>query len=143
MPLFYTVLRFKSTFGIYIRLWLIMNVVINNFMLNETSLDRVFTRLKKKIENNSTWESAFYQSEWVKINSSWVTFIFFAILCVLLLMHPNSFVWPIYQIFNAFYTILTFHLKYQIFYECKIANFSWCKATQVREGAFSHGNEWN
>ena len=34
------------------------------------------TRLKKKIENNSTWEDVFYQSEWAKINSSWVIFIF-------------------------------------------------------------------
>ena len=32
--------------------------------------------LKNKIENNSTWESAFYQNEWVEINSSWVIFIF-------------------------------------------------------------------
>ena len=28
------------------------------------------TRLKNKIENNSTWEDAFYQREWVKTNSS-------------------------------------------------------------------------
>ena len=28
--------------------------------------------LKNKIENNSTWEPAFYQRERVKINSSWV-----------------------------------------------------------------------
>ena len=34
------------------------------------------TRLKTMIESNSTWEGAFYQSECVKINSSWVIFIF-------------------------------------------------------------------
>ena len=34
------------------------------------------TRLKNKIENNSIWEGAFYQSEWVKINSCWVISIF-------------------------------------------------------------------
>ena len=34
------------------------------------------TRLKNKIENNSTSEVAFYQSEWVKINSSWVIIVF-------------------------------------------------------------------
>ena len=34
------------------------------------------TRLKKKTENNSTWEGAFYQSEWVKINSDWVILVF-------------------------------------------------------------------
>ena len=31
--------------------------------------------LKTKIENNSTWEDAFYQSEWAKINSIWVHFM--------------------------------------------------------------------
>ena len=30
----------------------------------------------QNIENNLTWEGAFYQSEWVKINSSWVVLIF-------------------------------------------------------------------
>ena len=34
------------------------------------------TRLKNKIENNSTWEGAFYQSEWVKVYSSWVILVF-------------------------------------------------------------------
>ena len=34
------------------------------------------TRLKNKIENNSTWEGDFYQSEWVKINSNWVILVF-------------------------------------------------------------------
>ena len=29
-----------------------------------------YTRLKSKIENNSTWEGEFYKSEWVKINSN-------------------------------------------------------------------------
>ena len=39
-------------------------------------------RLKNKIENNSTWEDAFYQSELVKINSSWVIFIFSLYVCI-------------------------------------------------------------
>ena len=30
--------------------------------------------LKKKIENNSTWEGAFCQSEWAKINSQFELF---------------------------------------------------------------------
>ena len=30
----------------------------------------ISTRLKNKVENNSTWEGAFYESKWVKINSS-------------------------------------------------------------------------
>ena len=40
-----------------------------------------FTRLKNKIENNSTWEGAFYQSEWVKINWSWVNLLFSLYVC--------------------------------------------------------------
>ena len=35
----------------------------------------------KKVENNSTWKGAFYQSEWVKINSSWVILIFSLYVC--------------------------------------------------------------
>ena len=31
-------------------------------------------------ENNSTWGSAFYQSEWVIINSSWIILVYF--MCV-------------------------------------------------------------
>ena len=34
------------------------------------------TRLNIKIENNSTSNGAFYQSEWVKNNSSWVSLVF-------------------------------------------------------------------
>ena len=34
------------------------------------------TSLKKKIENNSTWEGPYYQIEGVKINSSLIIFIF-------------------------------------------------------------------
>ena len=40
------------------------------------SVQRYYTRLKNTIENNSTWEGAFYQSAWVKINSSWVILVF-------------------------------------------------------------------
>ena len=56
------------------------------------------TSIKKKIENNWNWEGALYQSESVKINSSWVIFIFsfYNFMCyklyVLLIMHPNDFV---------------------------------------------------
>ena len=32
--------------------------------------------LKNKIENNSTWDGAFYESEWVEINSNWVILFF-------------------------------------------------------------------
>ena len=34
------------------------------------------TRFKNKIENNSTCEGAFYQSEWVKFNSRWLILVF-------------------------------------------------------------------
>ena len=36
---------------------------------------------KSKIENNSTWEGAFYQSEWDEINWSWVILIFSLYVC--------------------------------------------------------------
>ena len=39
------------------------------------------TRLKNKIENNSTWEGAFYQSEWLKTNSRWVVLVFSLYVC--------------------------------------------------------------
>ena len=32
--------------------------------------------LKHTIENNSTWDDAFYENDWIKINSSWVTLVF-------------------------------------------------------------------
>ena len=34
-----------------------------------------------KIENNSTWEGAFYQGEWAKDNSSWVILVFSRYVC--------------------------------------------------------------
>ena len=34
------------------------------------------TCLKNKVENNSTWEGAFCQSECVKINSGWDILVF-------------------------------------------------------------------
>ena len=52
-------------------------------------------------------------------------------------MYLNCFVSPIQQMINAFYTIPTFHFKYQILYTSKLGR----KSTQVREGAFSVENE--
>ena len=58
------------------------------------------TRLKNKIENNSIWEGAFYQSEGNKINSNWVIFIFYfmcdaakarKLFCVAHLVNSESF----------------------------------------------------
>ena len=40
------------------------------------NINNLFTCLKNKIENNWTWEGAFYQSEWVKNNSNWVILVF-------------------------------------------------------------------
>ena len=42
----------------------------------QLNLKTYVTSLKKKLENNSTWEDAFYQSEWVKINTNWVILVF-------------------------------------------------------------------
>ena len=61
------------------------------------------TRLKKKTENNSAWEGAFYQSDWVKINSSWVILVFH-FMCVA----ANAFelfCMAYLTILNAFYII--------------------------------------
>ena len=49
---------------------------INNIIFIEEAMLRKLYTHKKKTENNASWESAFYQSEWVKMNSSWVIFIF-------------------------------------------------------------------
>ena len=43
---------------------------------------------------------------------------------------------------NAFYKIPILYFKYQILYTCKLTSLSWQKSTQLREGAFSLGNEW-
>ena len=60
------------------------NLIRNNFkhgnpydnVANLAQLEESYTRLKNKdLKNNSTWEGAFYQNEWAKINSSWVYFI--------------------------------------------------------------------
>ena len=44
--------------------------------LFSASILSFITRFKNKIGNNSTEEGAFYQNEWVKINSSWVISFF-------------------------------------------------------------------
>ena len=73
----------------------------------------IFCTLKNKTENNSFWEGAFYQSKWVKIDSSWV-FLFFHFLCVA--VNASKLFRMAQQILRAFYTILTFHFKHQILY---------------------------
>ena len=42
---------------------------------------------------------------------------------------------------NAFYTILTIHLQYQILYACKLESLNCRKSTEIRERAFYLGNE--
>ena len=51
----------------------IFQIIFDNILLT--------TPLKKKIEKNSTWECAFYQSEWVKIYWSGVTLVFSRYVC--------------------------------------------------------------
>ena len=46
------------------------------FELSQCVYVEIYTRSKNEIENNSAWEGVFYQSEWVKINSSWVILVF-------------------------------------------------------------------
>ena len=101
-----------------------------------------FYTLENKIENNLTLEGAFYQSEWVEINSSWVIFIFFFFKCKP--SHVSEwFCRPHLAIMNAFHTILNFHFNKQILYPCKLASPSWWESAQVRESTFFLGNEWN
>ena len=45
--------------------WNILLKQTKAYSLLTVLCDSLYT-LKKKIENNSTWEGAFYQSEWVK-----------------------------------------------------------------------------
>ena len=66
-----TILRYNH------QVWLMntfQNTSMRQFLL-QLSI-KFHARLKNKIGNNSTWEVAFYQSEWVKTNSSSVIFIF-------------------------------------------------------------------
>ena len=115
---------------------------VNFFSMYYSAFELSFTLLTKQDWKEFNFRRYFNQSVWVKINWSWIYFHFF-ILCVLLLTYPICFVGPIKQILNFFYIILNFHFKYQILHTCKLANLSWRKSTQVREGAFSLGNEWN
>ena len=54
----------------------VMGCLIVCQIILSLSFQEYYTHLKNKIGNNSTWEGAFYKSEWVKSNSSWVIFIF-------------------------------------------------------------------
>ena len=85
------------------------------------------TLLKKKMENNSTWEGAIFLDEWVKINSNWIIFI----LRIAAANVSKFFCVARKQIMNAFYIILTFHFKYQILYACKLASLKWRKSKKV------------
>ena len=51
--------------------------------VNSTSYQsEKYIRLEKtKNEYNSSWESAFYQNKWAKINSSWFILVFY-FMCV-------------------------------------------------------------
>ena len=60
-----------DTWKIYFELY---NYPLCKWLNNNNLTDLFFqskSRLKKKIENNSSWEGSFYQSGWVKISSSW------------------------------------------------------------------------
>ena len=53
--------------------WVLLRRATQFYFKDKSSFKMKCASLKNKIENNSTWEGAFYQSEWAKINSSWVT----------------------------------------------------------------------
>ena len=62
-------------------IYMYLNVCLWKAFLKMLRFDSCFlfslTRSQKMIESNSTWEGAFYQGEWAKINSSWVILVFF------------------------------------------------------------------
>ena len=92
----------KTYENIHVNFYLLY--ICNNIFTEKCTLTYYLwfcTRLKNKVKNKPTWEVAFYQSDWVKINSSWVI-LFFCTLCVLLLMHPNQFIWPNCQYWTFF-----------------------------------------
>ena len=60
------------------RLWIAVNFSVSYI---QNLFFQMSTRLKKNIENNLTWEGAFYQSAWIKTNWSWVTLVFSLHVC--------------------------------------------------------------
>ena len=50
-----------------------------------------YAHLKNNIENNSIWDGAFYQNEWVEINSSWVIFTLLFSACINFISGRNFF----------------------------------------------------
>ena len=96
-------------------------VTNNKFCYNKKFCDLFLSPcLKNKIENYSTWEGAFYQSEWDKINSNWVLLVF-QFLCN---ATNASELFCMVHVANAFYTILTFDFKCQILYASKLPSLS-------------------
>ena len=47
-----------------------------------------------------------------------------------MLMYPQCFGWHIFQIMNAFYTILTFHFKFKTLYLCNSP--TWTDENQLK-----------
>ena len=100
------------------------------------------TRLKTRLKRTHLDNVCFIKQNQLK-RTKVKLFSFFHFMCVVVIMHSNCFVWPIYTILNGFYAILTFHFKYPILYTCKLSSLAWRKSTQVREGTFFLKNEWN
>ena len=64
----------------------------------------------------------FIKNEWVKINSSWVILVFYFMYVAA--DASELFCMAYLAIIERFLTILIFHFKYQVFYVCKLTNFS-------------------
>ena len=84
------------------------------------------------IGDNSTWEGAFYQIEWIKINWSWfffskiVTLNVSELFCVTL--QANN---------EHVYAKRNFHFKLPILYACKFPNLIWWRSVKdVRRWVF-------
>ena len=89
----------------------------------------IVTSLKNKIENNSTWDGLFYQSKWVKINSSRVFSVFHFMYVAV--NAPNCFLCYIQlKILNAFFTILTFILNIKFYVQVNLP--AWAYENQLK-----------
>ena len=74
-----------------------------------------FTRLKNKIEKNTSWEGTFYQSECVKINWIWVILVFSLYMCCckcirIVFYVPFSKYWTLFMQYKTFISNMKLYL---------------------------------
>ena len=87
---------------------ILLNIHSREFCFSSGSVSKFYFQcmLKKRFENNSTWEVAFYQNEWVIINSNWFFLDFSLYMCCcyciwIVLFGPFSKYWTSFTPFYA------------------------------------------